>query len=218
MATNFLRTCSLSLTGGSSRVIKGGGSTDLDIVFNIKATTLQAPNVGSFRVFNPSQATIAQFKDKEFKTVQFSAGYEDHNGPIYTGDIMQSRSGKEDAVNGYLDIFCSDAGNAYQQARVTKTLAAGYTPRDRLQVALDALAPFGITLRTVNVDLSTPEISQGRRHRRHGPGRGSLRRPLGRRRVVDPGWEAPRRHRSQKADDRARSLEAQLHLGHDRRA
>lgn len=161
MAANFLRTCALTLTGASSRTINGGGSTDLDIVFDIKATTLQAPNAASFRVFNPSQDTVAAFKNKEFKTVQFSAGYEGRSGSIYTGDIMQSRAGKEDAVNGYLDVFCADAGNAYQQARVTKTLAAGYTPRDRLQVALDALAPFGISLRTVNVDLSTPKYPRG---------------------------------------------------------
>ena len=161
MARNFLRVCSLSLTGASSRVITGGGSTDLDIVFDIKATTLQAPNVASFRVFNPSQDTIAAFKNKEFKTVQFSAGYEDHSGSVYYGNIMQSRAGRENAVDGYLDIFCADAGNAYQQARVTKTLPAGYTPRDRLQVALDALAPFGVTLRTVNVDLLTPKYPRG---------------------------------------------------------
>ena len=161
MAANFLRTCTLSLIGGSSRVIKGGGLTDLDIVFDIKATTLQAPNAASFRVFNPSQDTIAAFKNKEFKTVQFSAGYEDHSGIIYYGDIMQSRAGRDNIVDGYLDIFCADAGNGYQQARVSKTLAAGYTPRDRLQVALDALAPFGITLRTVNVDLSQPKYPRG---------------------------------------------------------
>ena len=73
MAANFLRTCTLSLTGASSLAITGGGSTDLDIVFDIKATTLQAPNAASFRVYNPSQDTIAAFKNKEFKTVQFSA-------------------------------------------------------------------------------------------------------------------------------------------------
>ncbi len=38
--------------------------------------------MASFRVYNPSPQTAAQFKNSEFKDVSFSAGYEGNVGLI----------------------------------------------------------------------------------------------------------------------------------------
>ncbi len=163
MSRNWLRSCSLSLTGTrKSRTIMGGGPADLRITFTIAASTIQSPNQGRFSIYNPNADTVAQFQNTEFKSLQFSAGYQDNVGLIYKGDIKQSVYGKENATDTVLTIYCADGQLGYQAARVSKTLAAGWTPKDKAQVALDALAPFGITLGTVNVDLSQPKYPRGR--------------------------------------------------------
>ena len=164
MTQQFLRACTLSLSGSSSLSIPGGGPTDLRIEFAIGASTIQSPNPARFRITNPNPQTIASFKNKEFQTVTLEAGYQDNVGLIYSGDVKQSLyAHAEDNVTAYIDVFCAEGGNAYQQARVGKTLAAGYKPQDKAQLALDAMAPFGVTgFGLVNVDLSQPSYPRGR--------------------------------------------------------
>ncbi len=163
MSRNWLRSCSLSLTGAQkSRTNMGGGPADLRITFAIAASTIQSPNQGRFSIYNPNRDTVAQFMNKEFKNLQFSAGYQDNIGLIYKGDIKQSVYNKESATDTVLTVYCGDGQFGYQASRANKTLAAGYSPMDKAKVALDAMAPFGITLGTVNVDLSQPKYPRGR--------------------------------------------------------
>ena len=164
MTRQFLRACTLSLSGSSSLSIPGGGPTDLRIEAAIGATTLQTPNPARFRITNPNPQTIASFKNKEFAQVTFEAGYQDNVGLIYSGEIKQSLyAHAEDNVTTYIDIFCAEHGNAYQQSHVNKTLAAGWTPRDKVQLALDVMKPHGITgLGLVNIDLDNPKYPRGR--------------------------------------------------------
>lgn len=163
MSRLYLRQCSLSLMGSSSATIVGGGAKDLRVEFLIGASTLQTPNPARFRIYNPNPQTISSFKNKEFSTVSFSAGYEGTVGQLYSGDIKQSLYAHETPVDAYIDVFCAEGQNGYQQARVTKTLAAGWTPQDKVQTALDSMKPYGITgLGIVNVDLSQPKYPRGR--------------------------------------------------------
>ncbi len=158
MGRNWIRDWSLTVEGdkGSKTFV------DLRIVFSIKQWHIQSPNMASFRIYNVSPDTRARFQNKEFKSVSFSAGYRDNIGVLFKGNIVQSIFGHETAVDTYLDIFAADGQNGYQGARVGKTLAAGWTPKDKAQVALDALAPFGITLGTNTLDLSQPKYPRGR--------------------------------------------------------
>lgn len=161
MSQNFLRKCTLSLSGLKSATINGGGMTDLRIVFSIKQWHLQSPNQGYFRIYNPAPTTVSAFTNKEFSSLSFSAGYEDNIGLVFQGDISQTIYGHESAVDTYIDVFCGDAGNGYQQARASKTLAAGYTPADKMKVATDAMAPFGISLGINTLSLSQPSYPRG---------------------------------------------------------
>ena len=67
MTRQFLRQCSVSLTGSTSLSIPGGGSKDLRIEFAIGASTLQAPNAAKVRISNQTPQTIASFKNKEYQ-------------------------------------------------------------------------------------------------------------------------------------------------------
>ena len=165
MSRQFLRSCTLSLSGSSSATINGGGEKDLRIEFLIGVSTLQQPHPARFRVYNPDPQTITQFQQaaKSGGSVEFFAGYIDSVGSVYRGDVKQTLYAHETPVDSYIDIFCATLQNGYQAARVTKTLAKGWTPQDKAQVALDALKPFGITgFGLVNVDLSTPAYPRGR--------------------------------------------------------
>lgn len=164
MARQFLRKCVVSLSGSSSATIQGGGPTDLKVDFSIGTSTLQTPDSARVRISNPNPQTIAAFKNQEFKLLEVQAGYEDNCATIYKGDVRQGLyAHEEDNVTSYIDIIAATAGNAYQMSHVNKSLAAGWKPQDKVQLALDAMAPHGVTgLGLVNVDLSQPARPRGR--------------------------------------------------------
>lgn len=162
MSDNFIRACRIDLSGSSSATIKGGGDTDLKIVFAVQFWTSQTPNACRIRVYNVSPSTRAAFQNKQFQKISLSAGYQSNMGLIFQGDIKQSIYGHENNTDTFLDIFCADGQNGYQQGRVSTTLAKGYTPMDEVKVALAGMAPFGISLGKVNVDLTQPVFPRGR--------------------------------------------------------
>ncbi len=161
MGTNFGRTCSVALEGGSGRTINGGGDRDLRIAFHVFQSTIQTPNAAEVFIYNPAPATIQQFQHKEFKKLTLTAGYHGTSGVIYKGDIKGSIYRHEDNVTTYIKIFCADGDTAYNQAIVNTTLAKGYTPQDKVNAAVKAMSPFGMSLGLVNVDLSKPAYPRG---------------------------------------------------------
>lgn len=164
MARQFLRKCLVSLSGSSSATIQGGRSTDLKMTFAIGASTIQSPNPGRVSIYNPNPQTIVSFKNKEFKTLTLEAGYEENCALIYSADVKQSLyQHEEDNVTARIDIFCAEGGNAYQQSHVNTPLAAGWKPQDKINLALQAMQPHGVTgLGLVNIDLSQPVRPRGR--------------------------------------------------------
>ena len=79
------------------------------------------------------------------------------------------------AVDTFLDLYCADSQASYETARVGSALAAGHTPMDRVNLALGAMAAFGVSpsLGPCNVDLSTPAAPRGAAY--VGPARDVLR-------------------------------------------
>ncbi len=161
MGRNFIRAASISLSGSSSATITGGGDTDLKIVFSVQFWTSQSPNACRIRLYNVSPTTRAAFQNKQFQKIILSAGYQDNMGLIFQGDIKQSIYGHENATDTFLDIFCADGQNGYQQGRMNTTLAKGYSPMDVVNVAVGGMAPFGISLGKVNVDLVSLKYPRG---------------------------------------------------------
>lgn len=157
MSRNWIRACQLIVSGSAGK--KNLGS--LRVVFAIKQWHLQAPNMASFRVYNPSPTTRAQLRAKEFTQVQFYAGYQDNVGLVYSGEIKQTANGHETAVDSYVDIFCADGESGYNRARVNQTLAAGWSPQDKLNAAMQSMQPFGVTLGLNTIDMSQPKFPRG---------------------------------------------------------
>ncbi|SDI54028.1 phage protein [Pseudomonas panipatensis] len=119
--------------------------SDLRIRFSIRRGDLKTPNSADIRVYNVSDQT-AQRAQKEFERIVLQAGYAGNYGVIFDGTIKQVRRGRESQTDTYLDITAADGDSAYNFAVMNASLAAGSTPDDHLQVALQAMASRGITM------------------------------------------------------------------------
>lgn len=135
MNDQYLRKCGLVVTSGS----KGIDLSEMRIRFKISAMDVDRPASAIIRVTNLSADTARQVQ-KEFQTVSLQAGYEDGAyGVIFEGTIKQFRRGRESATDTFLDILAAVGDQAFNQAIVSKSLAAGSSASDRANAAIDAM-------------------------------------------------------------------------------
>jgi hypothetical protein len=142
MTEQYLRAASLILGSAS------GDQLDLSalrITFGIQHAVVQTPRAAAIRVYNPAASTVARIS-AEFTTVTLSAGYQGNIATIFTGTIKQRRAGRESPTDTFLDLFAADGDEAYNQAVVNQSLAAGWTDTDVLNAIVTAMQPFGITM------------------------------------------------------------------------
>jgi hypothetical protein len=115
-AQEFGRKISLVVTNSS------GAITDFSqfrCVFNVQRGDTQTPNTCDVRIYNLSDNTINALGQPEGSTISLSAGYAGNFGLIFTGEIIQYRSGREDQLNTYLAITAADGDEAYNYARIS---------------------------------------------------------------------------------------------------
>lgn len=131
----YLRKCSLIVSTGGD----GLDLSQLRIVFKTRQSDVQTPNTAIIRVYNLSDHT-AQSVQKEFTAVRLQAGYETGAfGTIFDGTIKQVRRGRENPTDTYLDILAGDGDKAYNQAVISKSMAAGYTDKDELDALVQSM-------------------------------------------------------------------------------
>ncbi len=140
MTRQWIREFGLQVEGQS-------GTIDLSNLrgrFRVRYATVQSPNSAEIIVTNAKEET-AQTIRKEGQRVTLTAGYQDGNAIIFQGEIIQKRVGRENPVDTYLGIVAQDGDRAYNFATVSKTLAAGSTFKDQVDVVLEAMKPYGVT-------------------------------------------------------------------------
>lgn len=140
MTRQWIREFGLQVEGQS-------GTIDLSNLrgrFRVRYATVQSPNSAEIIVTNAKEET-AQTIRKEGQRVTLTAGYQDGSAIIFQGEIIQKRVGRENPVDTYLGIVAQDGDRAYNFATVSKTLAAGSTFKDQVDVVLEAMRPYGIT-------------------------------------------------------------------------
>jgi hypothetical protein len=119
----------------------------LRVVFEVHRGDLQSPNSCDIRVYNLADDTANQI-DTEFTQLALKVGYgfPDANGNppplglIFQGSIKQVRKGREDQKNSYGAITAADGDEPYCFAVMARTLAAGATPADSIQVLIQQMA------------------------------------------------------------------------------
>ena len=137
----YLRKCSLIVADSSGN---GLDLSRLRVSFEITKNDASTPNSASIKVFNLSDTTANKVRS-EFTTVTLSAGYEGSSGVIFDGTIRQTRLGRENVVDTYIDISAADGDQAHNFAYVNTTLAAGATQATQLNAAIAPMSEYGVT-------------------------------------------------------------------------
>jgi hypothetical protein len=142
MSAQFGRVCSLIVGDPTG---EGLDLSALRIRFAILNGDVQTPKTLNAWVYNLAPETARRVQ-KEFTQVVLQAGYEEAGaGVIFSGQVKQVRIGRENATDTFIHIIAADGDVAYNQAKLSRTLAAGWTPSDIRKACLDAMRPFGVT-------------------------------------------------------------------------
>ncbi|MCW6609151.1 hypothetical protein NFB48_16880 [Yersinia ruckeri] len=126
------------------------------VTFNIEWYNTSFPRAAIFKIYNLSQNTINRITGTEFSKLRLIAGYdgstspdgqhEDANfGEIFSGDIRYTITGRDNPTDTFILIQAIDGHNAFINATINQTVAAGYTVADINNLLMRNLAPFGIT-------------------------------------------------------------------------
>jgi hypothetical protein len=135
----WLRACSLVVADKSGKGLELG---ELRVKFSTKKGDTETPNSAEITVYNLSEETASRMQ-KEFTRVVLQAGYQDNLGVIFDGNIRQTRQGRENGTDTWLEITAADGDRAYNFATVNTTLAAGSKPADRVKACQQAFADKG---------------------------------------------------------------------------
>ena len=150
MTAQYDRALSLVLGDPSG---KGLDLSAMRVTFKIQHFDTQTPKSLSARIYNLSAQTVAAVPPQG-GLVLLSAGYlgtaqdpaSAPPGVIFRGKITQTRVGRESQTDTYLDVFAADGDDAYNQATVNHTLAAGATADEvRDAILNNSLAAYGIS-------------------------------------------------------------------------
>lgn len=193
MSTLFIRAASLVLQGPSKETFSSftttsnpgsvaqgeetvtpGPAVDLSALqfrFEIEQQITSTPNVLRARVYNVSSKTLQVVK--EFTRVSLKAGYKDNvqYGTIFSGNIIQTRSGRENATDTYFDILAGDTDQGLNWATINDSRSSDeLTPQAQIDLMLQALGPFGVLagytpvsgLTTPSKDTKTPSLPRGK--------------------------------------------------------
>lgn len=163
MSLQYLRRAHLTIGNGSQSIgftgDEDGDDRQLRFRFEVRQNNNSTPNVADIFITNVKQETAEKVK-QEFKQITLSAGYRGNERIIFKGEIFQVRYGRENITDTYLHILAKSGHRARNLAVVSKTLAAGHTFRDRVDVATKAMAQFGITVGQID-DLGSKKFSRG---------------------------------------------------------
>lgn len=112
------------IVGNSAKVLD---LSNLEAEFSVKQGDFNAPSTAMIRVFNPQPSTVKSIQT-EYDKVSLQAGYKDGNyGVIFSGDIMQVKTGKLENVTRYIDILAAD-GDLFHSYAVMNDVVAPNQP------------------------------------------------------------------------------------------
>lgn len=162
MSRNWLRKLIIMVDG--SPAVKYEAGSDLRVQFETISHTQQELSSLECVISNCALSTAAKFQ-KEGARIEIQAGYvEGSFGKIFQGEITEYQYGEkvDNFTTKLLRVWARDGDSAYNQAKISKTLAAGSTPQDIVNTSLQAMQPYGITLgQIIGVDLSKPKFPRG---------------------------------------------------------
>lgn len=154
----WLRACSLIVSDGQD----GLDLSSLHLRFTVYHRTIQSPSSMSARVYNLEPSTMQRIF-KEFTQVVLKAGYRNEDGEIFDtifkGYIIQSRIGRENPTDTFIDIMAADGDLGYNYATMIKSLSAGHTNQD---IKREINTSFSVQNVATGYEANMPEIKYPR--------------------------------------------------------
>lgn len=141
----------------------GGDGLDfsaLRVQFNVSKKDSATPNAATIMVYNVAQSTVARVQ-KEFNAVYLAAGYDENCAAIFHGTITHVTYYRENGTDGVLKIAAGDGDVAHNYAVLNKTIAAGATQKDILNLASAEYEKNGVT-QGYSTEISTPALPRGK--------------------------------------------------------
>jgi hypothetical protein len=119
-----------------------GNALDLSafrITFNVRRGDFQNPNSADVRIYNLANNTATKIRN-EYTKITLSAGYQSNLGLIFQGTIKQTRLGRIDQKDSYVDITAADSDGIYNYSTMAVSLAAGNLPTNAVSIMLQSMA------------------------------------------------------------------------------
>jgi hypothetical protein len=117
--------------------------SQMHIKFHVEGLDYTRPKTLICRIYNLADSTQTLIK-QEFQNVILQAGYENGAyGVIFNGTIARIKTGRENATDTFLEIQAADGDRAHNFAYVNRTIAAGSSPLQQAQPAIDAMKATG---------------------------------------------------------------------------
>jgi len=169
MSNNWMRHFELQILSESG---KGISLSDFKVTFNIEWNDTKWPRVANVKIYNLSKDTASRILGQEFAKIKIIAGYDGmakavdasqvgiatqidaaqvgktggtNFGEIFSGDIRFTVTGRDNPTDTWVLIQALDGHQAFMNASVTTTLAAGHTVADVHSAVINSCKPFGIT-------------------------------------------------------------------------
>lgn len=185
MSQNWMRHFELQILSESG---EGISLSDFKVTFRIEWTDTRWPRVAMVKIYNLSKDTCSRILGKEFAKIKIIAGYDGmpaavdssqvgvateidpsqvgqtngtNFGEIFSGEIRFTVTGRDNPTDTWVLIQAIDGHQAFMNASVTTTLAAGYTVADVHSVLMDSFNPFDVT-RGITGDMPTTVFPRGR--------------------------------------------------------
>lgn len=152
----YLRVCKVTFEGGGKEL----DVSQMRVRFDTHQKDLSTPHYVNIYISNLSKDTVKPLLSKEYKEVTLAAGYEASAGVIFKGEILQVRVFRESVTDIVTHVLATSAQRARNFAIVNKSLAAGHTFRDRVDVAVEALKQYGVQVGHID-DLGSKKFPRG---------------------------------------------------------
>lgn len=117
---------------------------EFKVTFEVRRGDSQTPNSADVRIYNLSNDTASKICQPEFSRLTIQAGYPGNYGVIFIGDIKQTRRGRIDQKDTYVDITAADGDSAYNFSVTALQFAATVAPLDQIKGVIQTMARWGV--------------------------------------------------------------------------
>ncbi len=157
MTQQYLRKASLVIGAGTQAL----DLSELHFTFDVEVAVLTSnnftPKAAYVRIYNLSRETARTITTEGTQLI-LSAGYAENFNTIFNGQITQSRIGRENGTDTYLDITATDGDPFFNYKVVSLSVASGTDVIGRIGQIANAA---GIKLGTVQAPAGGAKLARG---------------------------------------------------------